>query len=130
MLAFYVEQRVERCRLSEDEDMLLFQWGTFDWQQGQGPQFEVDITRQIVFPDDEENDDLEEGEEAYSTTWQLSWTYRYALDSALKALGTGDRWCRTPKSLPGFERFMTQSKVLDTVAGLTPRSVDLRFEAV
>lgn len=32
--------------------MLLFEWGTFDW--GDGPRFEVDITRHFIFGEGED----------------------------------------------------------------------------
>jgi len=52
MLAYYAEERVDGCPLDEDGDMLLFQWGTYDWRDG--PAFEVSIVRQFIVTDDEE----------------------------------------------------------------------------
>lgn len=45
-IAFYGEVRADDVDLESDGDMLLFQWGTHDW--GNGPMFEVDITRQFI----------------------------------------------------------------------------------
>jgi len=47
MLSFYGDIRADECDVAGDGDMLLFQWGTYDW--GDGDHFEFDITRQFVF---------------------------------------------------------------------------------
>ena len=52
LLAFYGEERAEGCDPDQDGDVLLFQWGTNDW--GDGPEFEVDITRQLIDDMDDE----------------------------------------------------------------------------
>ena len=52
MVAFYVERPVSGVNLDEDGDMLLFQWGIYDW--GQGESFEYNITRQLIIQDDED----------------------------------------------------------------------------
>ena len=40
MLAFYAEVRMEGCDMAHDGDMLLYQWGTYDW--GRGRHFELE----------------------------------------------------------------------------------------
>lgn len=47
MLDFYRDVRTQGCDLDDDGDMLLFQWGTYDWD-GTGPTFQCDITRQFI----------------------------------------------------------------------------------
>jgi hypothetical protein len=34
MLAFYRDERAAGCPIDADGDMLLFQWGTYDWGEG------------------------------------------------------------------------------------------------
>jgi hypothetical protein len=46
MIIFYRDLRAEDCRFESDGDMLLFQFGTYDW--GNGPRFEFDVTRQLI----------------------------------------------------------------------------------
>ncbi len=46
MTSFYLEERAEGCGIDNDGDMLLYQWGTYDW--GEGESFEFDITRQLI----------------------------------------------------------------------------------
>jgi hypothetical protein len=98
MLRFYAERRVEGCDLEADGDMLLFQWGMYDW--GEGPEFELDLTRQVIFPDEEDDDAI----------WQLHLTYHYQPTGELRALGADDRWCPVPADLPGFREFILASK--------------------
>jgi hypothetical protein len=77
--------------------MLLFQWGTFDW--GEGPRFELDITRQFI-EDDEQDDD------AIS---QLCLTFRFEPTAERDALGDGNRWCDGLAEIAGFRQFAMSS---------------------
>lgn len=74
---------VEDVNKEEDGDMVLFQYGTYDW--GSGEFFEVDLVRQLMPPgeDDEEDDDV---------IFQLQCTFRYVPTDSLRALGSFDRW--------------------------------------
>ena len=97
MLEFYSEVRVAGCVLENDEDMLLFQWGTHDW--GDGAHFEIDITRQLVVPADEEDRDI----------WQLSLSFRLSPQPHFSALRSGSRWCHEPNQLNQFRHFIEAS---------------------
>src|SRR5262245_34310217 len=46
ILAFYRTVRFDDVDLAGNGDMLLNQWGTYDW--GEGESFEFDITRQLI----------------------------------------------------------------------------------
>jgi hypothetical protein len=116
MLRFYAKERAEGCDTAEDADMLLFQWGTYDW--GPGTNFEVDIVRQVILPDQVDDDVI----------WQLHLTYRYEPTSALHAIGQGDRWCSTPAELDELEAFIEASGVVAAVSGMQAREVALAFE--
>src|ERR1700758_180905 len=82
MLNFFRDIRAAGC-IPTDGDMILFQWGTYDW--GSGLHFEADITRQFIASD-------REGDDAIS---QLHLTYRFAPTSLLRAHGAGNCWCKT-----------------------------------
>ena len=84
MLRFYAEHRAAGCELSADEDMLLHQWGTYDW--GEGRHFEFDITRQVMLPGEVDDDAI----------WQLNLTYRFPPTADLVSLGSDNRWCGAP----------------------------------
>src|SRR5262245_54775822 len=54
MLGFYQDERADGCEIDEDGDMLLYQWGCYDW--GQGESFEFNITRQFIAATAEDED--------------------------------------------------------------------------
>ena len=35
MMTFYKSERADDCDIDSDGDMLLFQWGTYDWGDGE-----------------------------------------------------------------------------------------------
>jgi hypothetical protein len=70
--------------------MLLFQWGTYDW--GQGEHFQLDLTRQLILNDEAEDEDI----------WQLSLTFLFDPVGDLKAVGAGNEWCQSPHALAQF----------------------------
>ena len=115
MLRFYAQQRAEGCRLEEDGDMLLFQWGIYD--SGNGAMFEIDLTRQVILPDELDDDGI----------WQLHLTYRYTPSPQLEALGDANRWCDSPADLPAFEEFIRTSSSVAAAAGLTSNEVAVDF---
>jgi hypothetical protein len=98
MLAFYASERASHCALGQDGDMLLYQWGTYDW--GQGERFELNITRQFITkPSAEDDDDIK----------QLSLTFRFVPAMALRQVGKGNRWCHNPGGLPELRNFIRGS---------------------
>jgi hypothetical protein len=67
---------------SEDGDMCLFQWGTYDWGGGRGERFEINFLRQFTIEDDGEYDHME----------QLHCTFEFEPTEALRGLGSGEHW--------------------------------------
>lgn len=102
-VAFYREVRAEDCDVDADGDMLLFQWGTYDW--GSGPSFEFDVTRQFILTAGEAED-----------IWQLHLTLRFEPVDSLRALGTGHRWCGSPSELGDFLDFARATDAFRHVA--------------
>ena len=89
MTQFYLDRRADDVDLDHDGDMLLFQWGTYDW--GRGPSFQYNIARQFITSSGDDEDFL-----------QLSITTHFdATDTALR-LGRGDQWCRRPEDVTDF----------------------------
>jgi hypothetical protein len=117
MVAFYREVRGQGLRFEHDEDMLLFQWGCYE--RNNGVAFDFDITRQLIF------DEPEEG-----SIWQLSLSFRFDPTDDLRALGNSNKWCESLDALPSFEEFLTHHPVVALVANHAPRSRHLNYGTV
>lgn len=115
MLEFYRDVRADDCDLASDGDMMLFQWGTYDW--GQGEHFSFDITRQLISGPGEDED-----------IWQLSLTFVFMPDTTLRALGSGNRWCESPQQLEEFGAFVRATEVYAAVVGREAAKVVLDYE--
>ena len=118
MASFYKDQRAEGCRLEQQGDMLLYQWGTYSF--GPPETFQLDLTRQFV----------EEAGEEDPPMSQLSLTVHYLPTPELRALGTGNRWCEHPDLLPDFERFIQTSEAYRQSGARAPARVTLDWGLV
>ncbi len=116
MSSGYAPQRIGDAALDEDGDMLLLQWGVYDW--GEGPSFEYGLTRQLVCQHDADDDAI----------WQLGLTLHDRPSPSVAAVGRGNRWCGTPLELVEFQRFALTAPATSAVVGVTPKRVALRFE--
>ena len=117
MLDFYRDIRASGLDLDKQDDMLLFQWGTYDW--GRGEHFEVDITRQLVFQDREDEE---------ARIWQLSLRFEFAPSPELRALGDQNKWCDLPSDLPDFSAFVLTSPAMAMAANSQAVQVSLVYE--
>ena len=116
MLSFYRDVRADRCPLDEDADMLLYQWGTYDW--GQGRFFELNITRQLIFDASGEDDDI----------WQLSLTFKYRPSSEFAAIEAGNKWCENVAALQEFQHCILSSQAFEVAQSTEPANIELRYE--
>lgn len=117
MLAFYRDVRAAGC-MEEEGDMLLFQWGTYDW--GQGQTFQFDLRRQFIQPGDEDEDGMS----------QFALTLHYAPEERLLALGNGDQWCESPAGAGDFRESILASEAYRAVVLLGPKSVEVEWTLV
>ena len=53
-LKFYEEFKIKEELEHEEEDMMLFQYGNYDWQNGNGKEFSFNLTRQFEIPNEDE----------------------------------------------------------------------------
>jgi hypothetical protein len=117
LMDFYCKNRaLGATSIDDDGDQLLFQWGSFDW--GQGENFEVNLTRQIILPDGD--DDFE--------IWQLSLTYGCPTTKEWASLGGGNKWCDRPEQLQSFQSFVLESQPVLTLENEPNPFVDLCWE--
>ena len=113
MLNFCDDHAVEGCR-SDHGDMLLYQWGTYDW--GDGESFELDVTRQLIFGEGEDED-----------IFQLSLTFKFGSTKELGQLAYGNRWCLSRDELEGFRNFIYHSASFLTTNEQLASSVQLEY---
>ena len=118
MFEFYRDVRATDCDIEGDGDMLLFQWGIYDF--GHGEHFLVDVTRQFI-------DSRLEDDDAIS---QLHLSFLHTPEASLVAIEAGDRWCTSPTELPGFEVFVRSHSALLRTRLLAPKRVTLEYDEV
>jgi hypothetical protein len=104
-LDFYRNVRATDCEDHTEADMLLAQWGVFDW--GRGEHFSFDITRQFILSGGEDED-----------IFQLSLTFRFPPAPDLRAFAQGNRSCQSHEEIPVFEEFV---RLLPAYLGVATR---------
>jgi hypothetical protein len=114
VLRLYETDRIDGTSVAEDGDMLLFQWGSYDW--GNGRLFELDLTRQAV-PSGEEDPPI----------LQLGCTYRYDPEP-FEGVEAGNRWCSSPAEVDAFRSFVLGSDALRRAADQTHVSFSNEIE--
>ncbi len=112
ILTFYRDIRADDCPLDEDGDMLLFQFGAYDF--GQGETYRYDITRRFILSGSEGDDGMS----------QLSLTVHFTVTDALRAL-KGNRWCSSLAQMDEFEQFIRSSPATQAISTLKPLKVTL-----
>jgi hypothetical protein len=115
MLAFFREVRATDVDLDRQGDMLLYQWGTYDW--GKGRYFELDLTRQLIVGDGEDDD-----------IWQLQLTYHFTPSPALDTAGAANRWCESLDDLDEMRRFILASPAYVAASSTSVVKVALVYE--
>jgi hypothetical protein len=117
MFNFYKAVPAEGCS-GDSGDMLLFQWGTYDF--GEGIEYMVDITRQFIESSKDDDDAIS----------QLQLTFRFAPTPDSNVIGAGDHWCKSLNELEPFRELVLQSPQLSVVAGQEPPGFKLHHEYV
>jgi hypothetical protein len=115
MLEFYRSTRAIDCDVEAQQDMLLYQWGIYDW--GSGRQFELDVTRQFI-----------RGAAEDENIWHLSLRFRYPASRVSAGFGKGDRWCTRPQDTTEFEAFIRTSTAFQALAQRPAETTELAYE--
>lgn len=119
MLRFYREVRAEKCDLTSEGDMLLFEWGSHDAGDSE-MEFFLDFTRQFILDGDEDEDGMS----------QLFVRLHYPLTGDLAKLGDGHHWCEHPDDAAKFEEYILSCEAYRTVVALTPQDIILDWSPV
>lgn len=118
MISYYRDVRMDGCALADDEDIVLFHWGSFLG----GPEecFEVAVARQLIIDGDTDNEAI----------WQLTLSFDFPLSEGLATLDSGQEWCYSPSQLDELEEFISNSDAFKAAESLPPLKVDLLYECV
>lgn len=115
---FYKNVRADGCLLEFDGDMLLYQWGIYDWGWGDGSHFDLNLTRQLIFGGEPEDDNI----------WQLSLSFLFEPNEELKKLGQGYRWGSSVEYLDAFREFIVNSDAYKVAANYLIGKVKLNYD--
>jgi len=118
MLEFYEQIRADNCPIDQDGDMLLYQWGVYDW--GEGAYFQIDITRQFI----------EAGLEGDDGMSQLSICFNFYPSDEFKQLEQGDRWCGSPAELSYFESYIKTNAAYIKVENANPTKLEVEYSKI
>jgi|GEM_PF-1749182 len=97
-VSFFKEIRFQKVNLKKSGDMILVQWGKYNW--GKGEYLEFDITRQFI----KKNKD---GDDAMS---QLHITLYYSVD-LIKILKNENKWFRDPNDTKSIKSYILNKKI-------------------
>jgi hypothetical protein len=99
-------------------DMLLFQFGVYDW--GSGEHFQIGITRQFIIDGEKDDDAIS----------QLHCTLFYAPTTVLRSIGRGNRWCESRDELSEFRKFVLSGNAYLTALPLPIERRRIAWEQV
>ena len=118
LVRFYETETAAGARPGqEDGDMLLYQWGAHDWQDGTVPRFEINLTRQVIYPHGADQE-----------IWQLGLTYGFEPSPAFADLKSGEEWCPSKEEAPAFLDMILASPAFAACRDRTPLRVQLGWE--
>ena len=117
-LKFYETARCSGLASGSRADMLLYQWGVYDW--GHGEHFEFDITRQFI----------ERGKVDDEGISQLRVTAYFAVTDDLRSIKPGNRWCEGVADVKGLSEFIEASPAYRAVYQKAPKQVAIEWSHV
>jgi len=110
--SFHESVKAEGCE-DPGNDMLLFQWGVYDW--GKGKFFELNITRQFIENSLEDDDAIS----------QLSLTFKYEPNAAFEAISAGSAWSDGPSTFPTFPEHVFASSAFRAALVAKAKHIEL-----
>jgi hypothetical protein len=111
-LAFFESHPVKKVMAHEEEDMLLFQYGTYNWDR-KGPKFEFNLTRQFEIPNQDE-------------FLQLGLTLYY-LPEKLQAIESFNAWSTDYKNLQSFKTMIETNEGFQSLLSMEITKVKINL---
>ena len=102
-----------------DSDMMLFEWGTFDW--GNGEFFQVSMTRQFT------EKRLFGGDPRLS---QLHARVYFDSPTRFATLGKSHIWCHSIEELGDFTLTVMNGSIVDATATLSPHHSEILWNPI
>ncbi|HET9395741.1 MAG TPA: hypothetical protein VFO36_06760 [Nitrospiraceae bacterium] len=115
VLAFYESVLCSGLSSGPDSDMLLYQWGVYNW--GEGEHFEFDLTRQFIEQDDD-------------GISQLHITAYFEPTDELRRVAPGNQWCEHVAKVNDLRQFIEASPAYRAVMGQGPQRVAVAWSLV
>lgn len=107
-IEFFQEYKIKEKQEYDDEDILLFQYGNYDWQDGNGEEFNFDLTRQLEVPNEDE-------------FLQLSLTLFYDSEQ-IGEIEAFNSWSTECENLKEWEDLIKQTKGYEKIQNIQPNS--------
>lgn len=101
-LKFYQTKRVKTYDIQKDEDMLLFEYGVYDW--GDGESFYISLTRQLSSANPR------------AKIWQFKLQFKFPVEERLTEIPGDNLWCSDLNGLEVFMDKVVTSPAFQTVA--------------
>ena len=120
VLLFYKNVKFDALPTTADGDMLLFQYGTYNWQ-GTGATFQADFTRQFIHHSTTQDNEMS----------QLSLTFHYPVVATTGIFGAANEWLkRGDAGLTAWKQFVQGTEVYQQLELAKPIRVDLAWSMV
>ncbi len=119
-LAYYQTVPFETVGLENDGDMLLFQYGTYDW--GQGEHFQINLTRQLIGMHDEE-----EEQEDHMYQLQVTLSYKPADFASVESF---NKWSSDCSTLDEFKEIILTSAGYQAALNHLPVKLEIMTDTV
>lgn len=116
VLDFYATVPASGLSSDPDADMLLFQYGVYDW--GRGEYFEFDLTRQFILAGEVDDEPIS----------QLRCTTMYEPVAELRVLQASNFWCASRNELDAFRKNILSSPSYQAALSAMPIERAIRWE--
>lgn len=113
---YYHDYRFENCNLEEDGDMLLYEWGTYSWNDNL---FQISLGRQFI-------SNFADGDEAFK---QLHLIFFYPEGTFNKDL-SGNKWFSNPNNTDEIISFVSNQDIFKSLLDSKPVKVEIDFDDI